>query len=220
MINKQTSCRRCGCCCSEGGPALHGPDLALVRSGKIPLSALITLRKGELARNPATGSLVALTAELVKLKGVGRDWNCCYFDRGEKRCTVYEHRPQACTVLKCWEPDALLAMVEKDTLTRFDILSDDDPIRNHISEYDHRIPCPDMAGLLAMMGNIPAKTRQELQELVNEDLRFRVRVVKELDLKLSDELFYFGRPVFQLLQPLGARISENPAGVRLHWDKE
>ena len=184
------------------------------------MSALITLRKGELARNPATGKLVALTAELIKLKGVGRDWNCCYFDRNEKRCTVYEHRPRACTVLKCWEPEALLAMVEKDTLTRFDILSDDDPIRNHISDHDHRYPCPDMAGLLATTGNVPAEIRVELQELVNGDLRFRVGLVKEFNLKLSDELFYFGRPIFQLLQPLGARITENPAGVRLNWDKK
>jgi Fe-S-cluster containining protein len=217
MTNKQTSCNRCGCCCNEGGPALHGPDLEKIRSGKIPLSALITLRKGELAHNPVTGLLAAITAELVKLKGVGRAWSCCYFDQNEKRCTVYEHRPQACTVLKCWEPEALLAMVENDTLTRFDILLDDDPIRSRIHDHDHHFPCPDMAGLLAIAPKISVVTKSVLQKLVNEDLQFRVGVVKEFKLNLSDELFYFGRPVFQLLQPLGARLTENSAGVRLHW---
>lgn len=220
MKNKQTSCRRCGRCCIEGGPALHGPDLETVRSGKIPLSALITLRRGELARNPVSGLLVALTAELVKLKGVGRDWSCCYFDQNEKRCTVYEHRPQACTVLKCWQPEALLAMVEKDTLTRLDILLADDPIRKRIHEHDSRFPCPDMTELLAKAPRISAIAGQVLQKLVNEDLRFRVLVVKEFELKLSDELFYFGRPVFQLLQPLGARLTEDSAGIRLHWVKK
>lgn len=217
MTNKQTSCRGCGSCCNEGGPALHRPDLETVRSGKIPLSALITLRKGELARNPLSGVPTAITTELVKLKGVGRDWSCCYFDRNEKRCTVYDYRPQACSVLKCWEPAALLAMIEKDTLTRLDILPADDPIRNRIHEHDRLFPCPDMTGLLAKVPKISATTKQVLQKLVNEDLRFRVRVVKEFELQLSDELFYFGRPVFQLLQPLGARLTENSAGIRLHW---
>lgn len=217
MTKEQTSCRGCGSCCSEGGPALHGPDLETVRSGKIPLSALITLRKGELARNPLSGLPMAITTELVKLKGVGRDWSCCYFDRSNKRCTVYEYRPQACGVLKCWEPEALLALVEKDTLTRLDILPVDDPIRNRIQEHDRHCPCPDMTGLLATAPKIPAITKQALQKLVNEDLQFRMRVIKEFELKLSDELFYFGRPVFQLLQPLGVRLTENAAGIQLHW---
>lgn len=181
------------------------------------MSALITLRKGELALNPVTGLLKAITVELVKLKGTGREWNCCYFDQSEKRCTIYEHRPQACSVLKCWQPEALLAMVEKDTLTRMDILLANDPLRSLISEHEYLYPCPDMDGLVAILPKITEIAQRELQKLVNEDVRFRVRVVKEFQLQLSDELFYFGRPVFQLLQPLGARLTESAIGVQLHW---
>lgn len=217
MTIKQKSCKRCGDCCNEGGPALHGPDLETIRSGKIPLSALITLRKGELALNPETGLLKAITVELVKLKGTGKEWSCCYFDQNEKRCTVYGHRPQACTVLKCWEPDALLAMVEKDTLTRLDILLEDDPLRNLIMEHDLLYPCPDMVALMAILPDISVVGKLELQRLVDEDLRFRVQVVEKFAMKLSDELFYFGRPVFQLMQSLGARLTETRVGVQLHW---
>lgn len=181
------------------------------------MSALITLRKGELALNPVAGMLKAIPVELVKLKGTGRQWNCCYFDQSENRCTVYEHRPQACRVLKCWDPEELLAMVEKDTLTRLDILEDDDPLRSLIREHDRRYPCPDMEALVTMVPAMDEEKKRVLQKLVNEDLHFRVRVIKEFELKLSEELFYFGRPVFQLLQPLGAKVTETAVGVQLHW---
>lgn len=221
MLQKQeqTECKRCGQCCSQGGPALHLQDLELIRSGQLSLSALITLRRGELAHNPVVGKVVPIKKELVKLKGTGKNWNCCFYDETENCCTIYDHRPLACKVLKCWDPDDLLAIVEKDTLTRLDILEDDDPIRNVIQEHDQLYPCPDMDKLARLNPVIPEDTRRELQHLVNEDLRFRSRVVQAFELKLSEELFYFGRPVFQLLQPLGARISETAVGIELHWEK-
>jgi Fe-S-cluster containining protein len=198
---------------------LHGPDLELIKTGKIPLSALITLRKGELAHNPVSGRLTAIKAELVKLKGTGKEWNCCYYDSNENSCTIYDHRPQACRVLKCWEPEEILSMVEKDTLTRLDILDEDNAIRNLIREHDRLYPCPDMEELVSMIPDVDDTVKRKLQRLVNEDLRFRTRVVKEFELKLSEELFYFGRPVFQLLQPLGVRVTESAVGVELHWGK-
>lgn len=217
MASAQTECKRCGQCCNNGGPALHGPDLELVRSGKIPRSALITLRKGEMAQNPAAGGLKPLSVELVKLKGTGREWNCCYFDSAANSCTIYEKRPQACRVLKCWEPDEVLAMVEKETLSRLDILEDDDPLAGLIREHERLYPCPDLQELADQLPDVPENVKRDLQKLVNGDLRFRDRVVKEYSLKLSDELFYFGRPVFQLLQPFGVRVAESSLGLELVW---
>lgn len=218
MMNKvQDSCKRCGQCCNNGGPALHGPDLELVRAGKIPRSALITLRKGEMAQNPVAGGLKPLSVELVKLKGTGKEWNCCYFDIPAKSCTIYEHRPKACRILKCWEPDEILEMVEKDTLSRLDILEEDDPLAGLIREHERLYPCPDLEQLASLLPKVPEKTKRDLQKLVNEDIRFRDRVVKGYDLKLSDELFYFGRPVFQLLQPFGVRVVESSLGLELVW---
>ncbi len=217
MTKKQTSCKRCGNCCNEGGPALHGPDRDTVMSGKIPLSALITLRKGELALNPATGKLKAIAVELVKLKGTGKNWSCCYFDEQDKRCTIYGHRPQTCNVLKCWEPEPLLAMVEKDTLTRLDILLDNDPMKHFILEHDLLHPCPDMFALMAIIPKISLVEKRDIQHLVDEDLRFRVKVIDKFHLELNHELFYFGRPVFQLMQSLGAGLIESGAGVQLKW---
>ena len=213
----QQACRRCGECCRKGGPALHGPDLEFIRSGAIPRSGLITLRKGELAHDPTVGGLTPLAQELIKIKGTGREWNCCYYDGQGKGCTIYKQRPIACRVLKCWDPDELLEMVNRDTLTRLDILEEDDPLISLVKEHDRLFPCPDMAELGTGGIGLREERKREIRSLVNGDLRFRDRMVKEYGLKLSDELFYFGRPLFQLLQPLGIRISESPVGVELHW---
>lgn len=217
MSGQQESCKRCGKCCNEGGPTLHQQDLELIRTGAIPLSALITIRRGELAHNPVLGRVAPISVELVKLKGTGKSWNCCYFDAAESGCTIYTTRPQACKVLKCWEPEELLAIVEKYTLSRLDIMTEDNPIRNLISEHDRFFPCPDLEEIAALAPYIPEPKKRALQQLVNEDIRFRLRVVKEFKLKLSDELFYFGRPLFQLLQPLGAKVKETTVGLEIVW---
>ncbi len=114
MATKQTSCKQCGICCTKGGPALHSADLDLFRQGLIPYSDLITIRKGEFAYNPVTERLQATQNEIVKLKGSGGEWTCCYYDSKSKGCTIYDNRPMACGVLQCWNPEASLALVEKD----------------------------------------------------------------------------------------------------------
>lgn len=216
---EQTDCQRCGNCCIDGGPALHIADLPLLQSGALPLSNLITLRKGELAHNPLTVALLPTKVELVKLKGSGNSWKCCYFDQNKNVCTIYEHRPAACRVLKCWRPEELLRMIEKDTLSRFDILTEDDPFLPMVLEHERLCPCPDLQELATSSVDFSGSRKRELLQLVRDDLQFRNRVVREFSMKVSEELLYFGRPIFQLLQALGVKITESPFGIELHWPK-
>ena len=217
MSEKQESCKQCGRCCKAGGPALHTKDLEMVREGKIPLRNLITIKMGELAHNPITGKIAPANVELVKIKGKGKDWDCCYLDATSKNCTIYGHRPEACKVLKCWQPEELLEMVEKDTISRLDILAEDNPIRPLVEEHKNLIRCPDFEEIAALRPNIPEPKRKALQNLVNEDIKLRVFAVQEHQLELSEELFYFGRPLFQLLQQLGAKVRETSEGLELRW---
>ena len=217
--SQQTTCNRCGQCCTHGGPALHGRDLSLVREGHLPQEVLITIRKGELAHNPRTDSIRPTGCELVKIRGRDGQWICHFYDASSKGCTIYEHRPYACTVLKCWDPEELLALVEKDTLSRFDILEDSHPLYPELLEYEEKIPCPDMAAIANWSQKDFEARGAGLEQLVNEDLRFRDRLVREKGLELDLELFLFGRPLFQLLQPLGFSVRQDPAGVRLQFDR-
>ncbi len=216
MTANQRGCEGCGQCCKQGGPALHGSDLHLVRSGKIPISSLITIRKGELAHNPMTEIVQPVTVELVKIAGAGRQWQCRYYE-SSRGCTIYEHRPQACRALRCWDTEEILALVEKDTLSRFDILSADHFLLPAIREQERLCPCHDLQQLHTAGRDLSDNTKKELENRVREELRLRMRAVADFQLQLGDELFYFGRPFFQLLQALGVRVSETSAGIQLHW---
>lgn len=213
----QTSCNRCGECCMEGGPALHTKDLVLISSGKIPTSNLITIRKGELVFNPQEARLQPAKTELIKIKGKGRNWVCHYYNEPQNRCGIYELRPVACEILKCWDTDKILEIIEKDTLSRFDIVDKESPLYDVMKEHDQLCPCPDFEYIAEKQADISADFESTLEKRVRHDLNFRARQVKAYQLQLADELFYFGRPLFQLLQPFGARILETPMGVELHW---
>ncbi len=213
----QVECKRCGKCCQEGGPALHSQDLDLVKGGQISIENLITIRKGELANNPVTGKVQAIKKELVKIKGTGKNWNCTYFMVDGLECSIYANRPLSCRTLKCWAPDELLKLVGKDTLTRMDIVADGDPIAMKIEEHDRLYPSPDLEKVADALAQGCFNDGDELERLVNGDLHFRTDMVTKYKLPLSKELFYFGRPVFQLLQPLGVRVVENAEGVNLKW---
>ncbi len=219
MNKKITECRRCGNCCKKGGPSLHKEDLGLVNGGVLPLSSLITIRKGEIVHNPQSNRAQAASVELVKIVGTGRDWDCCYYDE-YAGCTIYTDRPLACRVLKCWDTDDILALVEKETLGRFDILKMDDPLVEVINEYERLCPSFDFQSVFLGRHEISKEQKKILEKTVREDLRFRSRVIVDFQLKLSHELFYFGRPLFQLLEPFGVRTVETTMGINLVWSKK
>ncbi len=188
----------------------------LVASGTIPLAQLITIRKGEIAHNPLTGSLLPIKQELIKISGVGRAWNCCFLDPGEKGCTIYDHRPRACRALACWDTKAIEELIEKDTLNRFDLIEEDNPIRPYVEEHERLFPCPDMAALLS---NGPPENAAELEDLVNKEIAYRTGVVQSFDLSLGEELFFFGRPLFHLFVAAGAKVIEVEQRLIVSWQK-
>jgi len=214
-MHRQTECKRCGICCQKGGPALHGQDLDLLRDGRLPMENLISIRRGELAHNPLSGAIEPVVAELVKIRGTGQDWSCCYYEPSSKGCTIYGKRPLACGVLKCWQPEGILALVGQDLLSRLDILEEQDPLRPLVLEHERLCPCPDMGEVQKNLAEQKDSALPSLELLVNKDLAFRDRVVKEFNLLLAHELFLFGRPLFQLLQPFGVLVSESRQGLKL-----
>ncbi len=206
MKKNQTECSRCGTCCANGGPALHKQDKELIEGGAIPISHLITIRKGELVHNPVTNRLQTARNELIKINGVGKEWSCFYFDPDQKGCTIYDRRPTACQALECWDTEAVEQLIEKDLLSRADLIGNDDPLYQAVVEHESNFPCPDLESIIKQ--GSPAQSR-ELEEAANREVIFRTELVSSHDLSLGEELFYFGRPLFHLLISVGARVQES-----------
>jgi len=216
MTDKQ-ACDRCGSCCMQGGPALHRQDLDLVRSGVLRCEHLVTVRKGELAYQPLAESATQVIREFLKLQGRSGSWTCLFYDDVAKACTIYEQRPVACGLLDCTAPEALLAITGKELLTRFDCIGDDDPLLALVRRYEDGCPCPDMAeveiGLQSAAGRL--SLLEELTRQVNIDLDFRAQAAGVRNLSVAEEVFYFGRPLFQLLMPLGIQVRESSVGLEI-----
>ena len=118
-----TTCQRCGTCCEKGGPALHQEDRHLVDGGRVPASALFTIRRGELARNTVKGTLSPVTQEIIKIKGKPGRWTCLFFDDSTKGCGIYADRPLECRALNCRDTRQIERVYEGTRLTRKDLLS-------------------------------------------------------------------------------------------------
>lgn len=216
-MSESETCKRCGTCCRQGGPALHGPDLDLIQAGLLRLDDLITVRTGELAFQPLASQPEPVSHEFLKLRGQNGTWCCAFYDETSKGCLRYAHRPMACGLLDCTNTGPLLALAGQDLLTRFDCLTPDDPLLPLVREHEQLCPCPDLQTISQELGQgeTDAALLAGLEAAVNADLAFRSRVTAGHRLSLAQELFYFGRPLFQLLLPLGVRPISTPAGIRL-----
>ncbi len=212
----KNSCTRCGSCCRQGGPALHGPDRELVSSGRLALADLITVRRGELALQPLEESPRPVGEEFLKLKGQGSDWCCRFYDHDLPGCTIYNHRPMACGLLDCTSPEPLLTLAGRDLLDRFALIGTDEPILELVRRHEELCPCPQLADLSGQLRDGGPEALEELTRRVNLDLSLRNRAARAFGLSLDLELFYFGRPLFQLLLPLGISVSESMQGLVLH----
>ena len=214
---KKSCCDRCGACCLQGGPALHREDLALLREGHLSLADLVTIRKGELAYQPLADTPTLVTKEFLKVSGRQGSWTCHFYDEPGRACTIYDHRPVACGLFDCTAPEPILQITGRNLLTRFDCAGKEDPLAQAAREHEQRCPCPDLAELTKRL-RVSGERKlllADLSPLVNADLAFRRAIAQTTQLSLAEELFWFGRPLFQLLLPLGIQVRETTSGLLL-----
>lgn len=203
-----TGCIRCGTCCKKGGPSLHREDKEIVLAGHIKRENLVTIRKGELAFFPLGERPEPVQKELIKIAGKKKGWGCCFYDEKGSSCTIYTHRPLECRLLKCWDTVQLLTVVGKDTMTRADILTKDDPVLRFIDTHEQECSITIAEDLISMLleKNDNPVPLAKLTAMVHQDLSIRARAISEFGLSLEAELFLFGRPLFKVLNARGFQL--------------
>jgi len=88
-----------------------------------------------------------------------------------------------------------------------------------IKEYDSLYPCPDMQMISRKGPRSSKKVVRHFEEMITNDLSYRFNAVKAHHLSISEEMFYFGRPLFQLFQALGFGVRETSRGIKLSFKK-
>jgi hypothetical protein len=163
---------------------------------------LVTIRKGEPAYNPILDKVVPSESEFIKVSGKEKSWECLFFDTTHSSCLIHTEKPIECRLLQCWDTSELAQLVGKNYLTRFDIMQENDPMRTFILQHEELCPYNLINELVDNIKTPAAKNSEALSQLsvlVQNDLNLRGEVVKKFNLSLGQELFYFGRPIFQVI---------------------
>jgi Fe-S-cluster containining protein len=184
----------------KGGPALHVEDRDLIQQKFIKQEFLITIRKGEPVFSLEETKPYWAQTEIIKLRGKQSQWSCIFYDQDSFSCSIYQHRPVECILLKCWDTVALERLAGKSLLNRIDIISSHEPVMQYIQRYEKECDLEIFDKLnIKQNRTIDKNTLAELTVLVNKDLALRSEAISDLNLNLDLELFYFGRPMFKIL---------------------
>jgi Fe-S-cluster containining protein len=190
---KKIACQRCGICCTKGGPVLHREDLPLITGQTIQPHQLVVIRQGEPAYNPATDQVEPAVCEMLKIQGTAGSWQCLFYDAHHRSCTIHAGRPLECRLLHCRDTRAVLAVTGRDCLTRRDLISADDPALAFLQAFEH---CS-WQRLNDLLASPDPAAIEAAEEILAADLHLRQQAIHRLQLSLAQELFYFGRPLFQ-----------------------
>ncbi|UCD65533.1 MAG: YkgJ family cysteine cluster protein [Deltaproteobacteria bacterium] len=206
----KTECDRCGTCCEKGGPALHQEDRVLLQENWLNPDHLITIRKGEPVFSLDSKDPAPAQSELVKIKGKGSTWTCIFFQENEASCSIYEHRPLECSLLKCWDTLALEKVSGRNLLSRYDIIAPYDPVLPFIKTHEEKCSLDKLDLLFSELSSEDTQNQAItlLTTLVNTDLSIRSQAYTKFHFSLDLELFYFGRPLFKILEQFGIKTHE------------
>lgn len=196
-------------------------DVELIRLGVLQFDDLVTVRRGEMVLPPMATIPVPAQTEWIKIQGVGGEWCCRFLDPVSNTCTIYENRPASCRALKCWDTTEILAMAGRGLLCRTDLIESDDPLLPLVQLQEEQAPVPDLEKIVDVIESDVGRDQvlHELNSLVQKDMMVRTQAVRDYNISVARELFYFGRPLFQVLHPLGLVIKETSKGIVLQFSQ-
>lgn len=213
-----TSCRRCGTCCRQGGPALHLEDQELVTSGKIPLQDLFTIRRGEPAYDNVTGIIAPAVTDIVKIKGAPSGGDICrFYESDAKGCGIYGDRPAECRVLQCWDTRGIQAFYCCRRLERRHLLAKAAGIWELVQDHQQRCDYGEVAELADRMKRVSSseEPHNKLLELIRYDASLRQVTIQRAGWNPELLPFLFGRPLSFTIQMFKLKIARTGSDTRL-----
>ena len=205
-------CDRCGTCCRKGGPTLQAEDIPLVET-VIPLTSLVTLRRGEIVYDNLKQKLTCQSSESVKISGTGEKafpWHCVFHtDAG--LCSIHENRPLQCRALSCKDTNPLEMLYARGQITRSDILVslDSRPGWSElVSAHEESCAAEKCIQLARILLHAESQAERddaagELGALIRSDAAFRELSVQKAGILPEALPFLYGRPMTEILRGTG-----------------
>lgn len=194
---------------------MHLADRGLVTSGKIPLKALFTIRRGEPAYNNVRRVVAPATTDIIKIKSAA-DYDrqvCRYFSTEPASCAIYAERPIECRVLDCRNPETLAALYEQERLTRADLLQEVTGLAELVADHQQRCDTLQLAQLAKTirLNRDTTAAVEDVLTMLRYDQSLRQVTLERtgLDPQILD--FLFGRPLTILLSAYYLRLTGTAA---------
>lgn len=208
------ACVRCGECCRKGSPTLQAEDAELLKQGKIPWSALVTLRKGEPVRSAHHTDLVFLHEERVKVRETNGTRACLFFEEETEGCAIYADRPVQCRAQACWDPAPARQLMDQPFLTRPELLKGVELLLEIIAEHDARCGFPKLHEAFKRLEETRGETVNEVLELLSYEHHYRNFFREKFNIPEDTLDLIFGRSFVALAPLFGFRVEEDADGVR------
>jgi len=184
---------------------LRQTDMSLL--DHIPMSDIVCLRRGEIVFDPRTRTLEPLAAEMLKIQGKDRGWECVYFLPKDKSCSIYEYRPLECRSLFCGDTTTVMQAMAEPALTREHVVSRDSGLWTCICEHERNFSVAEAMSLARQGSGGVDEIHPALNDLLRRELHFRRALADGVQARDRDLWAYLGRPLWLVLLPLFPLLS-------------
>ncbi|MCG8473646.1 MAG: YkgJ family cysteine cluster protein [Desulfobacterales bacterium] len=212
----QSSCNFCGACCTGGGPVLRTQDERLIKMGKIQISDLYTMRKGERVFNKETLAMESIPSDQIKIK-VQEETIRCTFLNEANRCRIYANRPFECRSYKCWDTKEIEEVyASDDPLTREDIVGGIEGLWDLVKDHQGRCDYETLSGLMERVeADQDKEAMASVCEMIAYDRSLRETLVASGRVKPEILDFLFGRALSTTIVMFNYRLEKGENGYQL-----
>ncbi len=206
------TCVQCGQCCRKSSPTLHRQDVELVRAEKIPVSNLVTLRKGEPVTSPFSNTPFYLPEECIKIREKPGTTECVFLDSETNLCSIYQNRPYQCQVQACWDTSGIKQLTSKTILTRNHLFSGVDTLIEIMDDHDRRCRFELLREAFDDLKESGGKNVDEVLDVLAFEDHYRSFMAEKLNLPQDALDLFFGRAFSKFVRLFGFRIEDKPDG--------
>jgi Fe-S-cluster containining protein len=208
------TCVRCGVCCEKGGPALAAEDIDLVRREQIPWPALMTVRVGEPVRSNASGQVLFLPEEKIKIREQPDGKACVLYRQETKSCSIQGAKPLECRMQACWDAEAMNERAPGRALTRESLFAGVEPLLELNAEHERRCPFAQFWGALEALGSSDSAHIDQLLAMLAFDEHIRTFTHERLGIPEQAMDLLFSRTLSERVHLFGLQVKKGNDGAR------
>lgn len=206
------TCVQCGECCRKSSPTLYSQDVELVRSEKIPLTNLVTLRKGEPVVSPFSNTPFYLPEECIKIREKPGTTECVFLGSETDLCSIYDKRPYQCRVQSCWNNSGIKQLTSQSILTRSLLFTGVDTLTEIMDDHDRRCRFELLNEVFDDLKESNGKKVDEVLDILAFENHYRTFMAEKLSLPQDALDLFFGRGFDKFVRLFGFRIENTPDG--------